>query len=67
MSANHVPMHFNSLSFEQLQLIEKRAILECNREMRFTLMRAAKGDIQARRLVMTNIQLDPSWIGIKQG
>lgn len=65
MLPKYIPMNFSSLTIGQLECIEDRSILTNDNDMRFTLMKAAKGDQMARRKVMDTIAQDPSWIDSK--
>lgn len=65
MLARHVPMYFNSLTIEQMQRIENRAIHTNDYTMRQNLRKAARGDVSAQREVMSVVAKDPTWIGIK--
>lgn len=58
----NVPMQFDSLTIEQMQRIETKAIHKNDNVMRFESLRAAKGDREAQRRVMMIIREDPSWI-----
>lgn len=62
MNAPHVPIQFDSLTIEQMQRIETRAIMTHDNEMRFDALRAARGEREAQTRVMRKIKADPSWI-----
>ncbi len=64
MNAPHVPIQFDSLTIEQMQSIETRAIMTHDNEMRFDALKAAKGDGLAQRRVMAKVKADPSWIRV---
>jgi hypothetical protein len=62
MIAKFVPMFFNSLTIEQMQRIEYRAIHTNNYTMRTNLRKASHGDTIAQREVMEVVSKDPTWI-----
>jgi len=55
-------MNFSSLTFTQLENLERRAIRTNDNTMRFTLLKAAKGEQAAQRKVMSTIEKDPTWL-----
>jgi hypothetical protein len=58
----YIPMTFNNLSILQLQNMEKNVISRGNNEVRFRLLRAAKGSIPDQEGIMSAIKEDPTWI-----
>lgn len=61
-TSSRVPIHFDSLTIEQMQHIETRAILTHDNTMRFDALDAANGDKDAQWRVMRRVNADPSWI-----
>lgn len=65
MLPTYIPAFFSSLTIAQLEYIEDRCIMSNDNTMRFMLLRAAKGNQQAQREVMTVIKNDPTWLEFK--
>lgn len=57
-----VPCHFDSLSMQQQQDIEERAIHTNNNYVRFLQLKAAKGSNAAQSEFMTFLQQHPDWL-----
>ncbi len=66
MIAKFVPMFFNSLTIEQMQHIEYRAIHTNDYTMRTNLRKASHGDATAQHEVMETVSKDPTWIAPKK-
>jgi hypothetical protein len=62
MMSEYIPQFFKNLSFSQLECLESNAISRHNNDMRFTLLRAAKGNEADQKKVMEAVRLDPTWI-----
>jgi hypothetical protein len=60
--SEYIPQFFKNLTFQQLEWLENNAIVRHNNDMRFVLLRAAKGSEVDQRKVMDAVQLDPTWI-----
>jgi hypothetical protein len=58
----YIPMNFNSLTILQLQNMERNVINRGDHEVRFRLLRAAKGSVPDQREIMNAIKADPTWI-----
>ncbi len=57
-----VPLHFDSLSVQQLQSLERNAILRNNNGVRFEAMRAAQGVVSAQRTILAFLRENPDWL-----
>lgn len=57
-----VPLHFDSLSIQQMQNIERNAILKNNNGVRFEALRAAQGVQSAQRTIIAFLRENPDWL-----
>lgn len=60
--SKYIPMNFDNLTILQLQNMERNVINRGNNEIRFKLIKAAKGSAVDRVKIMEAIKEDPTLI-----